>query len=345
MSMHELLPANKSNSDLIISAWVAEHFVEWMHAMSRVPKPTLSFNFGHNSELERVSKASRVTVSELLAAWTHVVGSLPIAARWETDDVIAERAEICNSHSGTLAINLDPWMQSGSATPLTVDVQQELDLFDEKFANINRIIGSTPTALVINSEKWQVKAGDDAWNDALTARNDDIYHLCRRHFPTSPLDRYSEGGVFYNSGGMQYHANYTGQEISEGSGAVLYSIGDTLLTVETWKRTCDKATADGKSTVNPWVAVGYGYKPVLGSVQITEDWNYDLLHSWEAGRLTQMDWFGNTPENREKYGDWRMRRRVVLYQLFSQLTPNWLPHIVAYLRGAIGEPTPLPESV
>ena len=87
--------------------------------------------------------------------------------------------------------------------------------------------------------------------------------------------------------------------------------------------------------MTPWIALASGYRRQLNTpFEWTFDWDYDLIYSWLIGREVNHPWFGK-PEARERFAPWGAAKVVVLYpRPFSEKSPAWGKHFVAYVRGA-----------
>jgi hypothetical protein len=86
--------------------------------------------------------------------------------------------------------------------------------------------------------------------------------------------------------------------------------------------------------VNPWVALGAGFKRWNGSLFHTwfDDWNFDVGVSRALGRELNHAYYSDRPE---LYAPWGRARIVVFYpQPFQAATPSWGSHFTAYCQGA-----------
>ncbi len=190
------------------------------------------------------------------------------------------------------------------------------------------------TALLLDSERFNTQPGQKSWNDAITRKHNEIYDIGREVFPKAMIIPYGRGiqRVAYGSGWDQFNYS-TLEEKGDCYSCALYCVPEIERMRETFRRTYQLAKAHGSDVVVPYVALGCGYRRQADKFQEwNSDWDYDVVYSWLLGAEINHPWFA---ARSDRYAPWNAAKVVKFYPgPFSENTPSWGKHFVAYVRGA-----------
>jgi hypothetical protein len=277
-----------------------------------------------------------------LARITH---SLCVAGEWVEQRHIDTAVYICARVNKTnpaipssIGINYSPWHRKfGKDLPPTdrgPTYKAELDYFAERINLIkkwvylsNQKYGTDVriSALLLDSERFYVRPGDEKWNDAIREVLDEIHTKAQELFPDARIEWYGRGIRQPDGRTWMQTFLFTGREIKAPLSCSLYSIGDPNTTQETFIRTCELADKLRIQEVTPWVALGSGYRrDMIKKLYWEDNWDYNPNLSYRIGNDLNST---RPPFDRAKI--------IIFYpDPFNEKTPHWGKHFIAYVRGA-----------
>lgn len=299
----------------------------------------------------------------LALQYVRVSGAFTLSVEWTNATQIETAVGLCaavnqsksRSSPASIALNYSPWHAKFDKQAPPTDTgpshAAELREFKDKFEFVRRGIEQANrrqnadvavTAILLDSERFRVKPASEPgaaeWNAAIRAKHDAVYDIAKQVYPGVRV-------VWYGFGAVQPGATDSGwapapwhdlQEKTDCFSPSLYRLPDQTGTRETFERTAAEARKRNVKDVVPWVALASGYKPEpkapWGKWQ--DNWDYDVFHSWQAGRELNNAWFAQRPE---AFAPYDLAPVVCLYpRPFDTRTPGWGRHFVAYVRGANG---------
>jgi len=249
----------------------------------------------------------------------------------------------------SLGVNFSPWHRKFDKKLPPTDrgptYREEIRYFEERMRFVkecveqsNKKYGSDVKigAIMLDSERFYVKSGDESWNEGIHEALDAIHIKARSIFPGARIEWYGRG-IARAAGGDGWAKTriWTGKEIKAPLSCSLYTIAEIERTRETFRRTCKLADMLSIHDVTPWVALAAGYRRSLLKMQDWDcDWSYDIMYSYLIGAELNIKWYGDRPERFAPYN----RAKVIIFypRPFDKRTPGWARHFIAYVRGATG---------
>lgn len=298
------------------------------------------------------------TPNELLYEYARITHAVSVSGEWHNRDEMDQAVRLCKRVNetkpkirATIGINYSPWHRRfGKDLPPTdtgPTHQAELNHLRERMERIrselrdaNRRHGTdvAATCVMLDTERFNVRKNDKAWNDAITAKYDAVYDIVGALFPKTRIEWYGRGAVqpaASESGWSESGGWFTLKEKGEYFGCSLYCVPEIGNTRETFRRTVNNAEEHGVDEVTPWVALATGYRRTVDKFhEWTLDWDYDPVYSWKLGAEINQPWFSQ-PIRHERFAPWNKAKIVIFHpHPFYDKTPHWGKHFVAYIRGA-----------
>lgn len=323
-----------------------DQMLGWLRALKPLPKVHYSFPIQDNLLFD----------GPLLYEYVRLTRAASLRMENCTQPQVDAAVAACTAVNGKdrtagakLGMNYSPWHRKfdKDAAP-TVDgptAEQELRQFRERLQAVgemveraNRRHGSRVEigAILLDCERFRVRPGDAAWNDAITRKLNQIYDLAQAAYPKARIEWYNRGAMSRppRPGGWEPSPYSTAQERGVAYACSLYKVAQSWETREVFRRTVENARQHGVEEVTPWVALASGYRPTIEGDEWEFDWDYDVYYSWMIGMEINHPWFGK-PEQVDRFAPWHAAKVVVFYPPpFFPKTPAWGRHFVAYVRGA-----------
>jgi hypothetical protein len=280
-----------------------------------------------------------------LARITH---SLCVAGEWIDKQHIDTVVYICARVNKTnpvipssIGVNYSPWHRKfGKDLPPTnrdATYKAELDYFAERLNLIKKWVRLSNekygtdvriSALILDSERFYVRPGDEKWNNAIREALDAIHLEAQMILPDTWIEWYGRGMARSEDAWLQTRL-WTGKEIKSPLSCSLYMVPEEELMRQIFQKTCALADTYDIKEVIPHVALGSGYRRgVKKIVNWDYNWDYDIIYSYRLGRdLNQT----------AKSSIYSRATSVYLCPApFYEKTPHWGEHFIAYVRGATG---------
>jgi len=313
------------------------------------PLPKVHYSFTLSNQVD--NKDSRVLYE--LARITH---SLSLSGAGCTRDQIDNCLYTCEKINrmkpkirSSLAINFSPWhWRFGEDLPPTdrgPTYKAEIGLFVSRLKLIKKWVATSNkkyysdvkvSAVLLDSERFHVRADDPLWNEAIRQKLDEIHRLAAAIFPEARIEWYGRGILrVWGGDGWGKTLYFTGQEIKAPSSCSLYSVPELERMRETYRRTCKLADELDISDVTPWVALASGFRRGLVKKQFWDfNWPYNLIYSHQIGAELNVPWYAQRPKRYAPYN----RAKVIIFHPapFDNRVPEWGKHFIAYVRGATG---------
>ena len=320
--------------------------LEWLRELKPLPKVHYSFSMplGHISD-------------ELHYEYVRLTHAVCVSGEWWKPEEVDRMVRICKrvqadkpAVAPSIGLNFSVWHRRfGKALPPTDTgpshraeleyLKLRLQQFLSVLAEANRRHGTQVrvTAVLFDSERFRVRAGDADWNRAITQKYDAAYAVVRQLLPEARVEWYARGAIQRSatSSGWSQAPYFTLKERGRSFACSLYRVPEIGYTREAYRRTVQNALRHGCDQVTPWVALAAGYRRKTHKFhEFSFDWNYDLIYSWQLGAELNHPWFG-APEREARFAPWRYAEVVVFYPpAFDPRVPHWGKHFVAYVRGA-----------
>jgi hypothetical protein len=280
-----------------------------------------------------------------LARITH---SLCVAGEWVNRRQIDTAVYICARVNKTdpaipssIGVNYSPWHRKfGKDLPPTdrgPTYKAELDYFAERLNLIKKWVNLSNqkygtdvriTALLLDSERFYIRPGDEKWNEGIREALDAIHLEAQSLLPDTWIEWYGRGITRDEEKWMQ-PGLWTGREIKSPLSCSQYMVPDEEAMRQTYQKTCALADTYGIKEVTPHVALGSGYRRgVIKKAYWEDNWDYDIIYSYRLGREI------NKSTKDSLYS--RISNVVFFPAPFYEKTPHWGKHFIAYVRGATG---------
>jgi len=319
-----------------------------LRALKPLPKVHYSFSLSPNLINNRDSR--------LLYELTRITHSLSLSGSWCTLNQIDNCLYTCARINRTkppirssLAINFSPWhWRFGKDLPPTdkgPTYQTEIELFVKRLKLITKWVAASNkkyhsnvkvSAVLLDSERFHVRADNPLWNEAIRQKLDEIHRLVAAIFPEARVEWYGRGILrIWGGDGWGKTLYFTGQEIKAPLSCSLYSVPELQRMRETYSRTCKLADELGINDVTPWVALASGFRRGLVKKQFWDfNWPYNLIYSHQIGAELNVPWYSQRPK---RYAPYNRAKVIIFYPaLFDNRSPEWGRHFIAYVRGATG---------
>lgn len=317
----------------------------WLRELEPLPKVHYSWPLPYSSISD-----------ELLTEYVRLTHAASVSGEWHKSDEIDRAVRICQQVNAaepeiraSIGVNYSVWHRrfgkdlTPTDTGPTHDaeleyLQSRLESIRDEVAAANQRQGAdvTVSAILFDSERFHTRAGDAAWNRAITAKYDAAYDIARQIFPEVRIEWYARGAVQPSAAatGWSTSSLFALDEEGESFGCSLYRVPEIGYTRETFRRTAALAGEHGCEQVTPWIALASGYRRQVDAFhEWSLDWNYDLIYSWQLGAEVNQPWFG-APERQERFAPWNKAQVAIFYPEPFGRSPYWSVHFVAYVRGA-----------
>jgi len=292
--------------------------------------------------------------SRLLYEYARITHALSVCGEAVTEEQIDKCVYNCARVNKTkpkipcsIGINYSPWHRKfGKDLPPTnrgPTYYAEISHFKERLSKIKQWLTKANekyktdvqvTALLLDSERFHKKAGDNQWNEGMRGALDAIHSTAKSVFERARIEWACRGiHRTWDGDGWEQTLYFTGKEIKAPLSCSLYTVPEIERMRETFRRTCALADKMEIEDVTPYVALASGYRrhPVKGQ-KWSRDWDYDLVYSWMLGAELNNPWYAQRPV---RYAPYNRAKVVVLSPApFYKRTPAWEKHFVAYVRGA-----------
>jgi hypothetical protein len=304
------------------------------------PLPKIHYSWGLDLKLLEDPNSRQLYQ---LARITH---SLCVAGEWVERQHVDTAVYICARVNKTnpaipssIGINFSPWHRRfGKNLPPTdrgPTYKAELDYFAErinlikKWVNIsNQKYGTDVriSALLLDSERFDVRPGDEKWNEAIREALDAIHLEGNKALPDARIEWYNRG-MHFESNQWITSGYFTGKEIKSSYSCSLYRLPEQEYTSQLFSKTCDLAHANNIDDVTPWIAIAAGSQHgTMGKYVWNDNWDFDPNLSYRIGKELN--------STRPPYDSVKV---VVFFPApFYEKSPDWPKHFIAYVRGATG---------
>ncbi len=291
----------------------------------------------------------------LLVEYVRLTSAVSLRAENCTPAQIEAAVRVCDrvnqsnpKQPARLGMHYSPWAREFAKDLPPTDTgpscQRELALFRQRMDAARSMLDAANRrwhsrvgvgAIMLDCERFELKAGDAAWNAAVTEKLNQVYDMARAAFPDARIEWYNRGAIQRAERGDGWAANpySTGEERGDAFACSLYQLGDLGYTRETFRRTVENANRHGIKEVTPWVALACGFRPTLNGVKWTFEWDYDLYNSWQMGQEINHPWYGKR-EQHARFAPWNAASIVIFYPEPFGRSSAWGRHFVAYVRGA-----------
>ena len=293
---------------------------------------------------------------ELLYEYVRLTHAASLSGEWCKPKHIERCVSICRKVNATkprlpasIGINYSIWHRRFGKNLPPTDMgpthRAELDYLKTRLEMICDLLKASNkkhntnvaiTAVLFDSERFNVRADDPEWNRAITEKYNAAYDVVRSILPKARIEWYARGAVQSGASATGWGVSryFTLKEKGGSFGCSLYRVPEIGITRESFRRTFKLAQQHGISEVTPWIALASGYRRKTDKYhEFSLDWNYDLIYSWELGAEINHPWFG-APERHERFAPWNAARIAVFYPEPMGRPPRWGQHFVAYVRGA-----------
>lgn len=313
------------------------------------PLPKVHYSWGLGGQL----KGGDERILYELARITH---SLSIAGEWGGEDKIEKCVYICARVNKSnpkipcsIGVNYSPWHRKfGKDLPPTdrgATYYAELDYFNDRMRKVKGWVARANAkyksdvkvgAVLLDSERFHVRANDKTWNEGIRQALDEIHIRAVSIFPKARIVWYGRGVAHIEGGNGWAKTNlFTGKEIKSSLSCSIYIVPEVERMQETYRRTAKLADEMGIENVMPWVALASGYKRGLKKTFYWEsNWDYDLIYSYKIGAALNVSWYAARPE---RFAPYNRAKVIAFYPApFDVRAPAWGKHFIAYVRGATG---------
>ncbi len=276
-----------------------------------------------------------------------------VAGEWTNDRQMDNAVYTCARLNKTnplirasVGVNFQPWHRRfGKDLPPTdrgPTFLKEIQYFEERamfvrdaISRYNQVYRSDVAvgAVLLDSERFKTKAGDDQWNRGMREALDAIHRKAEEVFSGAVIIWYGRGMIQHPRTNTWRQTSYwTGKEIKAPLTCSLYNISEIERMREVFQKTVELADRKLIPDVIPYVALASGYKRTLTGHEWLFDWPYDPRHSFQMGAELNVPFYSRDPHN---YAAYDRARIVVFYpRPFDTRTPDWGRHFVAYVKGA-----------
>ncbi len=284
-----------------------------------------------------------------LARITH---ALSVKGEWVTKEQVQNSVYICARVNKTnpvipcsLAVNFSPWHNKFgkdlSPTNRGPTYIAELSFFKERMEVVKNWVKESNqkygtdvqvSAILLDSERFEIRNDSNLWNDAIRDNLDSIHKLAKEIYSNARIEWYGRGMIeAWAYDGWSRTPYFTGKEIKSSLSCSLYTVPEPDRMRELFRRTCKLADELGIEDVTPWVALGCGYKRHTTELQKwVKDWDYDLIYSWLLGSELNIDWYAQRPK---RYAPYNRAKVIIFYPApFSPTMEYWPKHFIAYVR-------------
>lgn len=219
---------------------------------------------------------------------------------------------------------------------------EEIQYFEDRLRLVKKWVGQSNqkyqsdlkiTSVILDSERFSIKDNDNVWNEGIRECLDVIQLKAKEIFPHARIEWFGRARAPGGPSGWYTYRGFTGREIMESCSPAFYSVPNIDQMRGIYRETCWLADQLGPvEDITPWVGLARGYKPDQHASHKVyhQDWDYDVKYSHQIG--AELNNYNNL------YPSYNRIKVVVLYPgPFSELTPAWTKHFIAYVQGATGE--------
>jgi len=351
--------AGGTSSEQVVLTIVPKVFpiVEWMKALPPLRK--IHYSWAIPADLFNLDSNK-----ELLYEYVRLTHAVSITAQWAPNNFVDKCVQVCKQVNLTnpaipasIALNYSPYhyayKDGDSPIGLEDKYQSEIDRATLRFtlmrdllvtANLVHNTNIQISAILLDSERFNYKDAADPqsseWNNAITAKYQTIQDIVTGLFPAARVEWYGRGAYLRCSSetGWCLNNHHPSDFTSPGYSAnvSLYEQEQHATEQANFRKTAEHAILFGVTVVNPWIALGAGYRPWDAETNEalrtwTMNWNYDLIYSWQIGAEIDNPWYGDRPE---RFAPWHMCEVAMFYPEPFGRTHDWGRHFIAYVRGA-----------
>jgi hypothetical protein len=320
--------------------WLSPTFrreLGWLRSLKPLPKVHLSWtlpDFALTKPDERVYEYVRISRAACLQG------------EYATRQHVETCVKLCQPVGASIGINLKPYHNTvmEGDSPL-VDYPDELSLLvraltmcRQWLGQADELYGSTVqvSAILLDSERFFLKENDPAWNDAICAKYDAVYDLCKSVFPDARVIWYEWGvEAAPSKTGWSFAPWYHPQAKTDALSCDLYTPCELHRARGTFGRTVVEADSRNIKSVVPYLSLASGYQRAQKEFQTwNNDWRYGKEYAYQLGQEMNVPWF-SWPEQVVRFAPWGRADAVVFYPPpFDPRVPSWVEYFTAYCFGA-----------
>ena len=335
----------------------------WMKQLKPLPKVHYSWPLA----IVEKDRAKQTERNKLLYEYVRLTHALSLRGETASPREIDQAVDICNRVNTTnpkqvasLGINFSVWHRRFDKELPPTDFgsshKSEMDFLRKRMTQIRNSVASANlrnranvkvTAILFDSERFVTKSNDEVWNAAITRKHNEAYDVVKSIFPDARIEWYARGAIHRaaSDSGWARTRYTTLDEKGESFGCSLYYVPENESTRKVFRFTAKNAAKHGCDSVTPWIALASGSRRQTHRFnEWSNNWNYDLIYSWQLGREINNSWYGQEKRT-ERFAPWNKAKIAVFYPApFNNNSPHWGQHFVAYVGGANGYQQ-LPEKI
>ncbi len=263
-------------------------------------------------------EAWRPEFEQHYAEWARITGSWPISWRWESQEDVDRRVELCLATDANICLHVSPdWPVEIATTipkrahPLTVD--DAIEACEKRWELVDKWVNHRVDFKVVfyDLEGCKYKPGDHGHNDQVAKFNRAIYEIAKEHVGSAEVRRYNHLSVHdvldSEYGGVAADMDTSPFDPVDGFGVSLYNVIDTVGTHRDLTRTIENAKRYKVNRGTAWIALGGAMTErwlCPGAIPELDEHTdrfgilpYDPQISYDMGGL-----FGNTWYQRDVHG-------------------------------------------
>lgn len=344
-----ILAATASGGEKATGPLQKSSIVAKLQELEPLPKVHYSWH------IERGSRLLEPENSQVVYQLARITHALSVCGEYVTEQQIDGCVYNCARVNMTkpeipcrIGVNFSPWHRKFDKNLPPTDrgptYYAEIGFFAERMNNIEKWVAAANRkyqsnvevgVLLLDSERFYVKKDDPKWNEGIREVLDVIHKKAAEIFPGASIQWYGRGITRPDGATWRQTGLWTGKEIKSPMSCSLYMLPEQDAMRETFRRTCALADTLGIEEVTPYVALAAGYqRDVIKKLRWENDWDFDLIYSWQLGAELNTPKFAEHPET---YAPYNRAKIVVFYPSpFYNEVPSWGKHFIAYVRGANG---------
>jgi len=291
--------------------------------------------------------------SRRLYEYARITHALAFWGEWTNEQQVDNCVYVCERINRTrptipasIGVFFKPWHRkfpkNAPPTYRGPEYKEEIQFFGSRLRLIKRWLAASNkkyggsvklSAIILDCERFRVKANDNTWNEGMREALDAIHLKAKEIFPKARIEWYDRGVRRFAGYKWAKSYNFTGKEIKAPLSCSLYTLPETECMRETFRRTCRLADMLGIEDVTPYVALAAGYRLGLKRGKFFDmEWDYDLIYSYLTGAHLNMKWYGDRPTLYAPFN----RAKVIIFYPPPFRNKHWAKHFIAYVRGATG---------
>jgi hypothetical protein len=275
-------------------------------------------------------------------AW--ITGSVTLYS--SANDLMFENAiKVAKLTGASLCITHSPyhngWPADLPPTHVGPEVDAEVELFRIRMAHFKTLLAAVNkrlrshvrvSCIILNAERFQVRADDDAWNAAIDAKYLPFWNICKKYFPAAWIEWF-ERGMVYGVGRDFRKPWFTLREPGPAYSASLYWMQNWNQQEAAIAKTLLNANKHGQWWLDVWLALGETWLMYAGAERWVKDVDYDPPQAWQLG--ANLWWGHNLTRSPSFTAAWGRVRHGFFYPAAFE-SPFWVKHFAAYVRGSKG---------